>query len=184
MPNGQNREVYTQQCHAFIEKHYERFVFYARKICQGDEELAREVLHDTCVGLLEGRYTVDINTMSLAYFYKMLRSYANPKRYSITRNATWVYGLNFDDTANPSDQNENISFLLEHFDQLTKTLSKKQKQCLEWWLDGLTNKETMEIRHCTKSAAQDMLTRARKKIKKAAIALLQADSLGATGHLR
>jgi DNA-directed RNA polymerase specialized sigma24 family protein len=183
MPNGQNREVYTRLCHEFIEENYERLSNYARKVCYSNEEYAKDVLHTTFTVLLEGRHNIDFTGKPITVFYDMLKCYANPNRYSVTRNMQWV----------PFDDNEfvygvkkdsDISFLATHFDLLTKRLTKTQRIYLEMWLDGLTNKEMQQRRPSGKTNIQILLTEARKRIRRAAIALLQADSLGVTEHPR
>ncbi len=180
MPNGQDKETYTRLCHEFIEHNYKRLLNYAMYRTKGDKDRAAELLHRTMMILLEGWYDIDFTYSPYAYVQIMIKQENTRHRDIKQRNFEYTY-------MTPSDPHEmakiqyctedlpytDIDFLLEHFQELRRVLNQSELMHLEWFLDGLSYEEMIKKHHVSKTRIGQILTSARKKIRKKGLALLQ-----------
>lgn len=196
LPNGRNKEEFTKECHDFIETYYDQLMGSALKIMWNDVEKAQDLLHDTIEVLLKGGDNIDFTRQPRLYFKLMLKR-QHERNFRIRQKGfelyfiipTWFDSeLCLDFQAYPLEEfhsykkwkevareHTNFKDLAEKFPQLLTCLTHVEKTHIEWLLDGLSYEEMQKKHPVSRTRIGQILTRARKKLKKAAEKVLAQD---------
>lgn len=191
MPNGQLKETFQKECHDFLETYYTQLLKYALYHEGGEKDRADDLLHKTILILMEGRDNINFHRAPRTYFNLMMRR--EKERRTRVKQPLFEGGLLIDDreedlpfeTPSPSDQqryedwsaderaNDPYKALAGHFDALCKELTPTEVQHLDWYLDGLSREEMKQYHNVSNKRLDQLLTKARRKIKKAVEARIQ-----------
>lgn len=177
MPNGQDREEYTKQCHKFIDENYAQLKKVASHLTRFDEERADDLLQEAVKILLEGWHNVDFEKTGYSnaiFIMRSINSKTRLKRKTLDNNLFFTDSIFLESFPYKGENESDYSFLSRQFDSLTVDLTFEEKRHLEWYLDGLTYAEMQQYHAVTRIRIGQILTKARKKIKKRAQALLLA----------
>jgi len=178
MPNGQDQEEYTKRCHKFIDEYYTQLKKVARCLTR-DQDYAEDLLQETLRIFLEGWHNINFEKTGYSnaiFVMRSLKSRTRLKRKTLDANLLFADPALLEYFSHKEERESIYSFLSQDFDRLTIDLTPEEKRHLEWYLDGLTYAEMQQYNHVTLKRIGQILTVARKKIKKQAQVLLQVET--------
>jgi RNA polymerase sigma factor (sigma-70 family) len=185
LPNGRNKVIFEKECIDFMETFHDDLIRYALHHMRGDKEKAHDLLHDTFVVMLKGGDNIDFTRAPRKYFNMMMtremeRSRrVNQRKFELSFEAHTVLDngepdLNgYDEWACVEREDTRFRDMAMKMPQLMAHLTPVERTHLEWMMDGLSYEE-MQVKHpVSLTRIGQILTRARRKLKKAAEAHLQ-----------
>lgn len=194
LPNGRNREIFHRECMDFMETFHSDLLRYAMHHTRGDKDRAHDLLHNTFIVLLKGGDNIDFTRAPRKWFNMMMTREiergGRVKQRKFEKNFYYDPQVDerIDDYQPDNDysleqwkQNQRqedfyIHDLLKRIPDLLGCLTIVERTHIEWYLDGLSYEE-MKVHHpVTTTRIGQILTRAKKKLKARAEALLRGVS--------
>jgi RNA polymerase sigma factor (sigma-70 family) len=175
-------DEYRKKCDAFVEQHYKKLHSYARYATHRDVDKADDLLQRVIITLLEGRTGVTFEKGSLKYIQNMIynqyRNECTKERIRMQHN----YTLCTSEDDPKGDRSYSAEFK-EDLPYLLKCLTKRERQLIEWQLDGLTMPQMIHLMDTplTKGRIHQIIKGAREKMRAVAEALLQAETSSGQG---
>lgn len=174
MPNGQDRGVYTQQAHEFLNTHYKRLLKYAKYETRRNPDRSLDVLQSTCCAILEGRSNIRFDKFPLTYAHWMMKREVS-RMFSSRAKKFESDLLPVPDCAAEEKAHEDVLSLVEelrpHLPQLKQSLTVVEAQHLEWWIDRVPYKDISQIHKVSKERVRKIREQVATKIRKNAVAL-------------
>lgn len=198
LANGRPKETFHAECFAFMETHHDRLVKYARKLTFGDHEDAHDLCHHTFMILLQGGDNIDFTKSPCSYFYLMMKREKERDGRMVQRKFEGAFVKEWEHRKSPDDEiladlqvgdptsyeewsqseREDTSFrdLALRFPELMTCLNPTERTHIEWYLDGLSYEDMRKKHPVSLVRIGQILTKARKKLKAKAEALLRDGS--------
>jgi RNA polymerase sigma factor (sigma-70 family) len=176
------QDEYRKKCDAFVEQHYKKLRSYALFTTHRDVDRAEDLLQRVIIILLEGRTEVTFEKGSLKYIQNMIynqyRNDCTKERIRMQHNYTLCTSEESPkgDHSYSGEFKEDLLYLLKH-------LTERERQLIEWQLDGLTMTQMIPLMDTplSKGRIHQIIKGAREKMRVAAEALLQAETSSGQG---